>query len=189
MEGLIILFVIIGAIQKIVEKIQEARKGKNPAEVRTPEPQGQRSQTEAASSDPFDIFRDWEKIFFPQEPETVAKDTDHADDQWFEEPYTEQQPVNVYTPPTSMPDSINTASQQNIRPQFQRAMQQAGSNSKAVGAFAAESHSIASHEIGSQQKLQVNREAVRQGILWSEILTAPRSSLHWRKHQGGSSRG
>ena len=172
MEGLIILFVIISVIQKLAEKVQEARKGKNPAEVqtRTPHPYTQSSRKEEVSADPLDIFRNWEQIFFPKDNESVTKDTDEMYDEMYEESY--EQPYAVEQPVTMQTKSVSTAL-----------------NFSAAEDVELESRLSVGNEMRSGRKLQVDQEAIRNGILWSEILAAPKSSLHWTKYQRSSSRG
>lgn len=195
MEGLIILFVIISAIQKIAEKVQEARKGKNPAEVqtRTPHPYTQSSQKEEVSADPLDIFRDWEQIFFPKDNETIAEDADglheEAYEESYEKPFAVEQPVTMQTKSVSTGMYTEAVNRQEARPQFQGFAKTAASNFSTFEDVGLENRVSVSNEMRSKRKLQVDREAVRQGILWSEILAAPKSSLHWRKYQRSSTRG
>lgn len=38
-------------------------------------------------------------------------------------------------------------------------------------------------------RLPLDRESIKQGILWSEVLGPPKSKLHWSKHLKSSVRG
>ena len=165
MEGIIGLIILISIIQKIAEKLQEARQKKNPNQT-TASPRQQEAfeedellasgqQTRQTSYDPLDPFRDWEEIFFPKEPKQESKP----------EIVYQQTPVKVAEPLVQPVAYAVNSDVQHSRE---------------------EDHNM---KLKSKQfKLSADKNVMRQAMLWTDILSPPKSQMHWRYYQRRNNR-
>ncbi|OEF96226.1 hypothetical protein [Desulfuribacillus alkaliarsenatis] len=173
MEGLIILIILFSIIQKIAEKVKESRQQgdqSRPKPVRQPArttedtyrnsevEQTTASDNNPSSYNPHDPFGSWEEIFFPQKSEPTVYKPKKL-------PKQERTVTNISTEKSSIElDRIKNAEQRQLNNQ----------------------HSSARKT--PLERLSLDQDSIKQGVIWAEILGAPKSNLAWRKMRKSSQR-
>jgi len=156
MEGIIILIIIFSIIQNIVEKIKQTRQSKMPNSNTIP--RQDKSNTDEnvddynhTSYDPLDPFKNWEDIFFPKQPE---------------------QKYDTYK--LESIDTIHTNKQQISNKAITNSINDFDSSNQNKSKLKSSSKNYSS-------KIKIDTDSLRQGMLLTEILGPPKSTIHWSK--------
>jgi hypothetical protein len=161
MEGIIILIIIFSIIQNIVEKIKKTRQSKMPDTNNIP--RQDRSNTNENiddynqdSYDQLDPFKNWQDIFFPKQPQQ-KHDT-----------YKLKDIGTIHTNKVQISDKVTTHSISHF------------DNSNQDNSI------LESSSKNDNSKLKIDTNSLRQGILLTEILGPPKSTIHWSKNRKSS---